>query len=795
MSDLTFLPWTRAGASAALNPSAVAGSPARPNLDIGLRVTSTAAAAAQSVHVSMHMLGPGDVTGINASQVIRTEPADGATGVESEIFPAVEFLHPALPWLFSPVVESATHQLRPWLALVVVRDQPGVSLDSSTRRLTIQAPADPNQELPDLREAHAWAHVQYSVALEVGATTDAVARAMKADPSVCLSRLISPRKLRPWQHYIACVVPTWKVVGQALQDAWVLGSTGAIDLPVYFSFAFATGEGGDFQSLATALLHRPGVTEDGSGGLGTRTMDLTHTGFAWPVVDGHTAPATLPLPGILRPADTIDTLPNPPQLAEGLLVELVPTGGSPQLRPPAYGATAAGVPRRDLRTTGTPRWLTELNCDPRLRVAAGLGAQVVAAQQEELVAAAWQQVEQAREVNALLSRAQLARIVGKRHADRHLAAQPSVGMLQLTNAHATRMQIEAPAPGGGNLVGTPWALVRGPGSGASLAAVVSGAYRRMSRPRGPIARRVAQSAPPSTQITTTAVLAGLAPGAAVENRVLNERLSPPAVARAQNRPDPLRELAVDISYDAGMVVPLAKLSPDAVLAGMDAIPSNTALSLGTNPAVIAAYMVGLNHAVARELVWRGVPMDRRATPFRRFWDVRGQAGTDPDLDRRIAEWDPASTLAVHVGGQQLVLAVRADLFRRYPRTAVYAVAADPQLAPDGSRQLADESDPRNVHAPIFTATLPPDLRVFGFDIAPADAIGNPGYFFVLQEQASETRFGCEASISASYWSISALQTQLAGQLNASSHSATVADAVRLPPVRCAIHAAALLPGG
>jgi hypothetical protein len=428
-----------------------------------------------------------------------------------------------------------------------------------------------------------------------------------------------------------------------------------------------------------------------------------------------------------------------------------------------------------------------LNFDPRLRVIAGVAAQVVASEQEHLVAAAWQQVEQAREVNALLSRAQLARTTSRRHVDKHVTGS-AVSQLQLIGPQARRMQLRAAA--GQTLTGTPYDAVRRDASDPALPATVSAAYRRLSRPRGPHARRTPPAPAAATVVSTDQIAAGLDPGGAVEERVLAERLSAPAASIATTRADPLRELSVPVSFPASMVVPLATVAPDALLAGAGGIPPNTALSLATNPAVIAAYMVGLNAEITRELAWRGLPTDRRGTPFQWFWDVRGQAGNTPDIGTPIASWPSTATLASRLGGAPtLVLAIRAELLRRYPRTAVYAVRATTTAT--GAHALADENVSTNVQQPIFTAAVPPDLRLFGFSISPSEAVGAPGWFFILQEQASETRFGREPASPASadsYWSLAALQAVL-------PNSASVADAVRLPPVRCAIHARALLPSG
>src|SRR5439155_3160966 len=95
--------------------------------------------------------------------------------------------------------------------------------------------------------------------------------------------------------------------------------------------------------------------------------------------------------------------------------------------------------------------------------------------------------------------------------------------------------------------------------------------------------------------------------------------------------------------------------------------------------------------------------------------------------------------------QQLVLLVRGELLRRYPNALVYATKA--KLAADGSRVL-DEDVPEQ--HPIFAGRLPPDVAFFGFDLSVeaarggvAETAGDQGWFFVLQEQPTEPRFGLD----------------------------------------------------
>src|SRR5262249_53686557 len=62
--------------------------------------------------------------------------------------------------------------------------------------------------------------------------------------------------------------------------------------------------------------------------------------------------------------------------------------------------------------------------------------------------------------------------------------------------------------------------------------------------------------------------------------------------------------------------------------------------------------------------------------------------------------------------------------------------------PDGSGGREPSTTEKH---PIFFGRVGPDVALFGFDLAAADARGNPGWFFVLQEHPSEPRFGLAAA--------------------------------------------------
>ena len=246
--------------------------------------------------------------------------------------------------------------------------------------------------------------------------------------------------------------------------------------------------------------------------------------------------------------------------------------------------------------------------------------------------------------------------------------------------------------------------------------------------------------------------------------------------------------------------------------------------LETNSRFVNSYMVGLNHEMARELLWRGYPTDQRGTYFRQFWDPSTRvppAGETalPDLRDLPAlhEWPASRPLSQGQGaadGGRTVLVLRGELLRRYPNATIYAVKATPATPPE----LGTEEK-----YPVFRANLDPDLTLLGFDVSVADAIGPPGWFFVLQEQPTEPAFGLEAERPGKFagpqtklddvsWSELATDaTALAAMTHApatppqgwpapatgaaawGASSADMADITLQEPARVAIHAKHLIP--
>jgi hypothetical protein len=271
--------------------------------------------------------------------------------------------------------------------------------------------------------------------------------------------------------------------------------------------------------------------------------------------------------------------------------------------------------------------------------------------------------------------------------------------------------------------------------------------------------------------TTGSMLTGLRADETVPRQLLSsvavpERLRPFAERFIEAMAYPVFDLP---TYQA-----LLDLSVDLFVPNLGMIPPNTITLLETNQEFIEAYLVGLNHELAAELLWREYPTDQRGTPFRQFWDVRTalpKQGETPDQRRErlydikpIHQWPKTNKLGENdnrdagtTQENELVLLIRGELLKKYPNAAIYAQKADWQPGPDGQPDPTQERDPvelsnpptrDQVRLPIYEAKVDPDITLLGFDLTAHDALGQPapgdaGWFFVLKERPGDPRFGLD----------------------------------------------------
>jgi hypothetical protein len=197
-----------------------------------------------------------------------------------------------------------------------------------------------------------------------------------------------------------------------------------------------------------------------------------------------------------------------------------------------------------------------------------------------------------------------------------------------------------------------------------------------------------------------------------------------------------------------LAMPLARrletLAPEVFLPGVGVLPDDFIMAVKTNPRFVEALMVGANHEMGRELLWRGFPTDQRGTPFQHFWQ-RLDGKTDIDL---IHTWQPQSPLGGQPGSaEMLVLLIRGQLLERFPNLAIYAYPRQPNDARPGAGSPANaegrhEMNPALVKLPVLRGHLGTDIAYVGFDpsIQPTEAAMRD-WFFVLEEHMTEPRFG------------------------------------------------------
>ena len=489
-----FLPWARRGLSTMIAaPDIGQDLVQRPSLAAGLTVSG-----AGSHGVDLSLYGPADIIGIDSRLIIRTDPKPHTTDCEPNYLAAIEFDLPELPWLFSPASADAQQHLRPWLVLVVLETtgedrvaSPRVEQGRPLPVIELAAQQVAGQ-LPDLSQSWAWAHGQ--LLSEKGSSSDNSA-ALAGDPNLNLSRIVCPRRLEPMTGYMACLVPAFDLgvlrglgatppSAAVLKPAWRIDQPADLTLPVYFHWNFATGPQGDFESLAREL--KPFKCPPT---VGTTSM------FIWDSLPGlfSATPTSVQdkpvwMDGALRasegePATMADIDPAFQQAitkevnSPADIADLSAPDSTRAIAAPVYGgfhAKAVRVP------AANPKWLKEINLDPRARAAAGLAADVVRTNQEILMQSCWEQVGKVLEANALLNQSWLA-TAALTHLHGRISALSAASQLMLTAPVRSRVNF-------GSLT-IAANVTRSSLPNASL----SPTFRRMLSPRRPALRHAARA--------------------------------------------------------------------------------------------------------------------------------------------------------------------------------------------------------------------------------------------------------------------------------------------------------------
>ena len=542
-ADYTFLPWARQGLANRITGATPAGqlrSAVEVKLALtsrgldGIETTT-------DVPRNVQLYGPGDIIGVDRRAIIRTEPRDWVTNFEPNYLAAIEFYDEDFPWRYTPAPpDAAGARLSPWLVLAVfTEDEFDTSPSVASRPLPAVALTDAAlaNAFPDPATLWAWAHVHVNRGLTAGdveivaTDRDAVAarldQTVKENADLAYSRIVCPRRLAAETTYHAMLLPayeTGRLAGINLDPntapaatacSWTANGASKNDFPVYFRWQFRTGALGDFEYLVRLLQPRPVDKR-----VGSRPMDVQTPGMNLPGITDPRFSGALPLGGALRvPRSSLSATdradveaqerwfeppPNPFRELLAALINLaddysaqsaaqanaisaasgLTQGADPIITPPMYGRWHAMAARLGNDRNGTPvpqadNWLHELNLDPRFRVPAGFGTRVVQARQEDLMAAAWDQIGDVLAANQRLRRLRFAQQAAFVWHRAHLQA---LGSVNPGTALALTAPVHARVMSGAVTMRADVAASKVP------PVLVAPTMRRLVRPRGRLVR-------------------------------------------------------------------------------------------------------------------------------------------------------------------------------------------------------------------------------------------------------------------------------------------------------------------
>jgi hypothetical protein len=357
--------------------------------------------------------------------------------------------------------------------------------------------------LPPNADLWAWAHGHFNRSLspdptaelvspDMNAVLPRVASIISANPDDAYSRLMCPRRLNVNTGYHAFLVPSFesgRLAGLSLDPTKAPSATASAwasypnqaepsSFPYYYRWYFRTGDRGDFPYLVSLLKPQP-VDKT----VGRRQFDSTNPGSNIPPITKAGLNGVLLLGGALQVPDadlSQDDLnerqayenwdqPYPDAFETGLaqfinlpddyaaktpadanaatsLGSGVADDPDPLITSPLYGRWHALTQRLLTNRDGTPasntnNWVHRLNLDPRFRIPANYGVEVVEANAEDYMNYAWEQIGDVLAANQKIRRLHFALAASTRMYQRHLTTVSAVPqrVLSLTAPVANRV--------------------------------------------------------------------------------------------------------------------------------------------------------------------------------------------------------------------------------------------------------------------------------------------------------------------------------------------------------------------
>lgn len=212
---------------------------------------------------------------------------------------------------------------------------------------------------------------------------------------------------------------------------------------------------------------------------------------------------------------------------------------------------------------------------------------------------------------------------------------------------------------------------------------------------------------------------------------------------------------------------LEEISPDYIVPNISDVEVNSMLLMEVNSKFIESYLLGMNHEMSRELLWREFPTDMRGSYFRHFWEydnnpfniVDENLPAEEFMDKlkdfqdshadvkELHQWKaPGVNGKLNKLGENgrsemgIVLLVKGELFRKYPNTLVYAQKGTKV----GNKIKLSTYEKANAAWPVIKGHMEPDIYFFGFNLDIEEIKKDSGYFFVFQEIPGQISFGLDA---------------------------------------------------
>ena len=164
------------------------------------------------------LYGPGDVIGIEARAIVRSEPRGSIMNFEPNYLPFVEFYDEDFLWRYTPSAASPDgKRLVPWLTLVVLEEGEFEGPQAlPSKPLPFIKVNNANALFPPTDQLWAWAHVHMDKSIQGIGLADRTALAqflgqtVAANRDMAYSRLLCPRSLLPSRRYRGFIIPTFE---------------------------------------------------------------------------------------------------------------------------------------------------------------------------------------------------------------------------------------------------------------------------------------------------------------------------------------------------------------------------------------------------------------------------------------------------------------------------------------------------------------------------------------------------------------------------------------------------------